>query len=312
MSDSNLEYPVLRVTQLDTHELNDNILLNIKQSINEDIFKYVQYHFFHKYHLEIYSALKFILWYHTYGKSGQTVAQSLLNWSYNRQSNGNNLKKIAHCLIFCLDDWFQEKFVYLIKKLLRFVLSKRKNSQNEANDEKIRTFEKFLHFINVFIKLASFLNYVMFLCNGRYLSLWERVLGLRPVYTSQQYMPQQLNSEATIREEMWYSCFTLFKLSDQLINFSRLKKRFTKTIGRKEDISIEINKLLCPLCNKEPTIAHVDATRRDSDSVNESCGHVYCYFCIQKEIQDNSQHFCSICNKRINQIEIYYKNENIY
>lgn len=309
MSESNnaIESPVLRVTQLDTSELNDTILLNIKQSINEDYFKYIQFNIFQKYHVEIYAALKFVLWYHTYGKRNQTVSQSLLNWSYSDQ-NLTKLKKISHCLIFCLDDWFQEKFIHLIKKLYRFILSK-KTDQTNSTEQKLKQIEKYFNYLNVLYKLASFLNYIAFLFNGKYLNLWERLLNLRPVYKQQQFMSQQLNLETSIREEMWYSCFTLFKLSDSLFNFSKLKKKYLTT-EQTSDTSLLANKYICSICNKEPTVAHIDAMRSSStkDSISTPCQHIFCYYCIQKELFDNKQYHCSICNKQINEIELYYKN----
>ncbi len=293
--------PVLRVTQLDTVELNETIQLSIKQSIHEDFFKYIQYNFVHKYHIEIYSALKFILWYHTYAKSGQTVAQSILNWSYASNNKLVLIKKIAHCLIYCLDEWFEEKFIHLIKKIYHYIKSKNENS-SQINEQ---MFEKILNYSNIFIKFMSLCNYIVFLFNGKYLTIWERLLNLRPVYKNQRYL-NTINSDASIREEMWYSCFTLFKLTNSLFNLNKLKKSFFKTNQSSILINNNNNKEdECLICNsKEPTLAHIDAANK--------CKHVFCYVCIQKEILDNNnQYNCNICSTIIKNIEPYYKNENI-
>jgi hypothetical protein len=76
------QQPVLRVTQLDTVELDDALLLNLKKSINEDFFKYIQSKTLQKYNVEIFTGLKMIIWYYTYGKRNQTIGQSILGWQY--------------------------------------------------------------------------------------------------------------------------------------------------------------------------------------------------------------------------------------
>lgn len=307
----NLEWPVLRVNHIDSAELNDSILLNIKQSINEDYFKYIQFNFFHKYHVEINAALKFILWYYTYGKTDQTISQVLLNWKYSNAGSSHRVvafKKLAHCLFYCLDEWFQEKFFHLFKKLYRIFLKKKRPDQDESNEDRLKKIEIYYNYLSAFYKLATFINYVAFLFNGTYLSLWERLFNLKPVYTKPQFL-HQLNLDASIREEMWYSCFNLFKLSENLLNLSKLKKKYL-SFEQKDDSVLITNKNVCIICGKEPTLAHVDSmlSVTNKDQVLTPCQHVYCYYCIQKEIQENNNYYCSICAKYINEIELYHKN----
>lgn len=272
--------PVLRVTQLDTQELDESLLLNLKQSINQDFFKYIQYDFFQKYHVEIFTAVKFVLWYNTYYKNSHTVGQSILDWKYNKNSL---FKKCLHGAIYCLDEWVEEKFPILFQ---RFCPN-----------------ERVLNLLRIFLKTSSFLNYLVFLFDGKYLHLWERILRLRPVYNKEQYM-RNFNHEVSQREELWQTYFSIFKLIDSLISFKNLltkvKKAYLIKIRPKNHLENSINLSLCAICQNEPTMVHCSVNANTLDG----CKHVFCYFCIKKALTDNDNKFqCRICNNFIYDIE---------
>lgn len=319
----NLEYPVLRVTQLDASELDDALLVNLKQSINQDYFKYIQFSFLQKYHVEIFSAIKFLLWYNTYYKHGQTIGQSILDWSYRDDSISKRLviaKRIAHACIYCLDEWFIEKFPDLLKRLIHFVFKKLKtNSQDETsfNQEefqRLRMVDKFLDYFKIITKIFSFLNYIIFLSNGKYLNLWERLLGLRPIYKKQQFM-REFERKLFERELLWQSYFSLFKFGDSLFDFKKLfaklnRKLKTVKLGASTSQPSEqiINISVCPICDNQPVMVHTSV----NFNKNEACKHAYCYLCIKKALNEtNNQYFCNICQKHVYEIEMFLRNENI-
>ena len=318
MTASSRDLPVLRVTQLDTNELDDALLVNIKQSLNQDFFKYVQFNFFQKYHTEIFAGIKLIIWYNTYLKQGQTVAQSIFDWNYQDQTT---LKKCCHMIIYCFDEWILEKLPHLLKLIFKCLLVlKRKifRENKEANAtlefDIMKKIDKMFNYLRVFINFCTYLNYLVFLFNGKYLSFWERVFRLRPIYKTQQFMR---NFDHTLfeRELLWQSYFSLFKLVDGLFDFKKLQAKFKRklqlaklnqtrsTIERAIDINV------CGICDSQPpTMVHCSV----NFSKDDVCKHVFCYVCIKKALKENGgQYFCHICDKYVNNVEMYLINQNI-
>lgn len=299
MSDNQI-FPVLRVTQLDTNELNESLLLTIKRSLNEDFFKYIQFKYIQHYRIELFAGLKFILWYNTYGKNDQTVGQSIFDWSYVFDRSNTKrvilLKKIIHAVIYCLDEWFEEKAFELLKKIIRFLFNKKKPSTNDnAAENSIfeKQFYKTIDIISRVYKSISFLNYITFLHNGKYLNLWERLLGMRPVYKNPQLMMQSSGAtEASIREELWQTYFSLFRLSNSLFDFEKFYNKFIKSKLFNEsqtvqvldnEVSIkEIDLMHCGICKNEPIAAH--RSKFENNKENVYCKHSFCYYCIKQEI----------------------------
>ena len=116
-SSSDPDYPVLRVTQLDTSELDEALLVNIHQSLNRDYFKYLQINFLQKYHNQIFTGIKLIIWYNTYYKHGQTVGQSIFDWNY--RDHHTKFKQCIHTIVYCFDEWMLELFPCVTKYLFK-------------------------------------------------------------------------------------------------------------------------------------------------------------------------------------------------
>lgn len=322
MSD-NENSPVLRVTQLDTNELNESLLLTIKRSLNEDYFKYIQFKYIEHYRVEIFAGLKFILWYYTYGTKNQTVGQSVFDWSYVFDKSSTKravlIKKILHACIYCLDEWFEEKALKMLKNVIHLLIKKIKLTPK--NESEIRSFSleerlnKAIEILSRVYKSISFLNYVSFLFNGQYLNVWERLLGMRPVYNNPQMMVQSnASSEASVREELWQAYFSLFRLSNSLFDFEKFYQKFIKkhlyseirvSSGDKNTTN-EIDLATCGICKNEPTTAH--RSMLETDQKDQFCKHSYCYFCIKQAILEDGQYICSTCAKPVNKrIELYVK-----
>jgi hypothetical protein len=311
MSDntSQIKNPVLRVTQLDTNELNNSLLNNLKHAINEDFFKYIQSNLVQRYHVEIFSVLKLVLWHYTYGKSGQTVGMSILDWSYSH-SNKHLIfaKKIIHACVFCLDEWFEERFLSYLKNFLTKSYLYINKSNNENSSQFERKLNKIIDCFFRFYKILSALNFIVFLLNGKYLNLYERFLRFRPVYNNVQFMTQTNSlSEASIREELFHTYFSIFKLGNSLFNFQKFYKNYIQKLNSKKILpmnrSININS--CGICDKEPVMAH----RSNNVESNENqCKHIFCYYCIKQALVENDDVYnCKLCSNYINKIELYVK-----
>lgn len=170
--------PVLRVTHLDTQELDESLLAQLKHSISHSYFKYMRRaDFFQRYQPEIFAALKFALWYHTYHKSEQTVAQSVLDWSYDPRRQ-TRVKKLLHAGFYCLDEWFEERLLGAAKFLLVFYYDRVHRVEDHVRVEFKRKLDRIFAVLKTALSWASLINYLLFLVNGKYLTLIERILGL--------------------------------------------------------------------------------------------------------------------------------------
>jgi peroxin-2 len=302
-SNQNDKQYVLRVTQLDSAELDDLLLVNLKQSINQDYFKYIQINFLQKYNVELIAFIKFILWYNTFYKTGQTVGQSIMDWSY--LNGSSKIKKLVHCCFYCFDEWIEERVPQLAKNFLFYL--KGSNSNDEENRITTRAIDKYAEYFKLLIKLATFLNYLTFLYNGKYIHLWQRLVKMRPIYNNIQFMREN-DTKINEREELWQSYFVLFKMFNSLIDFKELTKKFSRkfnNIDSSKTINQPVDLEKCGICQNEPTMVYCSVDYNK----NSSCKHVFCYYCIKKYLEENNNHyFCSICSKSLNDIEIYLKN----
>ena len=295
--------PVLRVTQLDTNELDESLISTLKQSLNQDIFKYIQHSFFQKYNTEIFTTVKFFLWYYTFNKRSQTVGQSILNWSYLETNKINRVKKIIHCLFFCCGELFVEKF----PDFICFILNYLKKNQNQDLDDDLDLTRKAEKITNVFLicfRSISFFHYLQFLFDGKYLRLWERILSLKPSYIQEQYI-KSYRHDINEREELWQTYFSLFKLIDSLINFGKIYSKVSKSRTKNLSFDDDSNYKICTLCENSPSLVH----RSINYEKLETCKHVFCYLCIKKELIENQNKFeCPKCKKVITDIELFNLN----
>ena len=301
-----LNYPVLRVTQLDTAELDSSLLSTIKHSINQDLVRYLQSTFFQKYHAEIFAALKFVLWYHSFGKNNQTVGQSAFGWTYASSPKIKLVQKTLHAIVFCFDEWIRVRLGHFLKKFANYLL--KNESSNEETSSLANYFNKLIDKLILLIDTVALLNYILFLYDGKFLSWWERLLQMRPVYTKAQFM-RETNSESSLREELWHAYFSFFKATDSAFNLSKIFKKFKSNIETKSavlDQSSKLNNLiLCGICGETPTMAHCSVATVNFD---QFCPHVFCYSCIKRNLSKEFK--CPLCLKVIVDIQLYCKNEN--
>lgn len=239
--------------------------------------------------------------YNTFYKTSQTVSQRLFDWSYQNQTS---LKTLIHGIIYCCDEWLLERFLDLLKRLFTRIIRILNKSDRQEEDE-IKS-ARVIRYIEFSIRLASFLNYAVFLYQGKYCHWWERLLRLRPVYKRPQLM-RRFNHDVTIREELWHVYFSIFRGLNSFIGLKTLNKRWT--FLKQEKKSVLSDSRACAICSKsEPT--NVQRPVQTSDQVK--CPHVFCYLCVAKELEYNSNSFkCPQCSVSIHKTELYLENKNL-
>lgn len=275
---------VLRVTQIDTFELDKELLEMLKNSLSEDLFKYIQVNFLIRHQVEIFTAIKVLLWYLTFYRNGQTIGQSTLDWHYKEHPAGKALRKIVHLIVYCLDDWFEVRI------------------KNKIANNKLATL------LEAFFKSASLLNFLAFLFNGNYLHLWQRLFNFNSVYSSRQYL-REIDTELTERELLWHSYFTLVKFLNKTFNLknyllNKLKRRLKQKRGAlgsmaqmvKDESDFESE---CAVCQQ----SLVNACRSNTSS----CKHLFCFYCIQSSLALNGASFsCPKCSSVIESFRLCF------
>ncbi|KAJ9056954.1 peroxisome assembly protein (Peroxin-2) [Entomophthora muscae] len=184
-------------------------------------------------------------------------------------------------------------------------------------------------------KLLTLLNYIVFLCNGRYRGITERVLGLRLVNGSSNG-PRQLNYEFLNRQLVWDGLTEFLLFVAPLINLERMGK-YVRQLGTRlaggnnldGDYSEEHQKVLAELptttcafcyyhCHLSPESSPdpystdpASETGNDPRFMGSSdcraqiphvadCGHVFCYLCLETAIlTDTGSTSCPRCGLAI-------------
>ncbi|KAI4152866.1 MAG: hypothetical protein LQ340_002667 [Diploschistes diacapsis] len=167
--------------------------------------------------------------------------------------------------------------------------------------------------------IASFVSFLIFLVNGHYRTLLDRVLRLRLVAPSNQ-INREVSFEYLNRQLVWHAFteFLLFLLP--LLGVSRWRRwankawRKARTLTKGEDEGGELSFLperTCAICYQEqnPTSTEevlmvgggiVGSAQTDITNPYEgSCGCVYCYVCLATRLIDGEGFLCLRCGEII-------------
>lgn len=155
------------------------------------------------------------------------------------------------------------------------------------------------------LKSLKILNFLAFLKGGKYLTISERILGIVPVLSNEDYYRNvQLNRiqmDYMYRELIWKVFAEFLTTVLPMINVELIKNRVSRFTGLvpklqsemnlSEKIERESNSKRCAVCLKQPFNPYVIG-----------CRHVFCYYCVQsKYLADPSNGYvCLLCNYNTN------------
>lgn len=155
--------------------------------------------------------------------------------------------------------------------------------------------DRLIKWVEMGFKAATLVNFLVFLHQGAYLSLLERVLGVRSVFPEKQGM-RQVTFEFMTRELLWhgFSEFLFFVLP--LVNFQRIKNFVVQRLlssSRKlsQPSHVERNLTCCAICSDWPIRAQ-----------EIGCPHVFCYFCLQSNMKADPGFACPLCTHQVGDI----------
>lgn len=150
--------------------------------------------------------------------SGQSYGLLLQNLIYKRQ---DKLK------LYPLSS--RQKTGYIMTRVLLFWAYPRLQrimtvwSNEEESTTKSRLYSLF-QFLEISIRASSLINFFIFLYNGRFRSLMDRVLGISLVF-EQTEMSRMISFEFMNRQLVWQTFTEFFVTVIPLLNFSKIKRR---------------------------------------------------------------------------------------
>ncbi|KAH3818170.1 hypothetical protein DPMN_119766 [Dreissena polymorpha] len=152
--------------------------------------------------------------------------------------------------------------------------------------------QQVIKWVETGFKLATLANFLVFLRQGSYMSVLERLLGIRSVFPQQQGM-RQVTFEYMTRELLWhgFSEFLFFILP--LVNFQKVKNFVLQKIlpsASKSALSHNAPRdfTSCAVCGDWPIRAQ-----------EIGCHHVFCYFCIHSNYKADPGFACPLCSQKI-------------
>ncbi|XP_030625317.1 peroxisome biogenesis factor 2 [Chanos chanos] len=278
--------PVLRISQLDAFEL-DAALEQLVWSQFSQCFQHFKPGLLTPFEPELRALLRLLLWRFTVYSHSATVGQSLLNLRYkNDQTQGlryrpmNRSQRLWYVLFTAGEKWLRERSHSLFL-----------NHPAESNIHKAR---KALAYVGGLAKVASLLNFLLFLQRGTYPLLTERLLGIQAVFNKPQGL-RDINFHYVNRELLWHGFaeFLIFLLP--LVNVQKLKASMCAVFSplqKGEENSAEMSRTECGLCGEWPIMPH-----------SIGCSHVFCYYCIKSHTIADMYFSCPKCGKEVSSVE---------
>ncbi|KAK2180289.1 hypothetical protein NP493_448g03050 [Ridgeia piscesae] len=134
-------------------------------------------------------------------------------------------------------------------------------------------------------KVAALVNFLIFLMDGKYRFLVERLLHIRPVFEKPQGV-RQVGFDYVYQEMLWQGIAEFLFVVLPLINVHRVKNflrqrllpRSLETEGRETDYKT------CAVCGDWPR-----------SPCQVGCQHVFCHYCVQSNYMADPSFRCPKC-----------------
>lgn len=277
---------VLRISQLDAFEL-DDALEQLVWSQFVRCFQHFKPGLLTRVEPELKALLQLLVWRFTVYSRSATVGQTLLNIRYhNTLIAGQKYRplsrkqKLWFALLMVGEKWLKERSHSLF-------LSHRMHSGFPRARQA-------LALISSAGKVASLLNFMLFLQSGTFPTLTERLLGVRPVFVRDQ-SAREINFHYMNRELLWHGFaeFLIFLLP--LINVWKLKTCVSAlfSVSDRADRKSESDRHPeCGICAEWPVMPH-----------SIGCSHVFCYYCVKSHMAADVFFTCPKCGAEVTAVQ---------
>ncbi|XP_055841761.1 peroxisome biogenesis factor 2 [Episyrphus balteatus] len=273
MNNSNKNYFVPRVNQLDAIYLNKDITRQIRENLLGNL-QAISPILFAKVQPEVDLIVQSAIWLGSIGKHCSSFGQQLLVLSYERES----LTMTRLGLHFALT-----------------VLPKYAKSNAEYRLATRDWVRKTIEWGENIALVLSVLNFFRFLKTGRKPSLIDYMLGLDFI-SLRANQRREIGYKYLTRELIWGGFMELLGLVLPIINFHKIQRMLRRSffgssissatkggVLKAPKLNINTN---CAYCGDRPTLPH-----------HIGCGHIYCFYCIQANTLTDSRFCCTVCDR---------------
>ncbi|KAI8990324.1 Pex12 amino terminal region-domain-containing protein [Pilobolus umbonatus] len=202
---------------------------------------------------------------------------------------------------------------YVWSRVNRYITSKGWGELDES-DTKYRIYY-LLQTGEKYWKAFSLVNFLVFLWNGKYRTLIDRVLAMRLVY-SKKSVNRQVSFEFLNRQMVWHAFTEFLLFLVPLINIEKLKMKLMRTLLPKSYLVSskgydQLPASQCAICHDSTSTEKTGPIGQMRDlTVHNAyitqCGHQYCYYCIQSKISIFGDEWpCLRCGEKVTTIEKY-------
>eukprot|EP01063_Lacrimia_lanifica_P003820 TRINITY_DN12093_c0_g2_i1.p2 TRINITY_DN12093_c0_g2~~TRINITY_DN12093_c0_g2_i1.p2 ORF type:complete len:353 (+),score=108.11 TRINITY_DN12093_c0_g2_i1:68-1060(+) len=282
---------VLRVAQLDSERLTIETYNQFRQQVR----KAVQYLNVAGWELELDTVLGLLLFRHTVWNNHQTYGDRLQNIIYRSDARARALGKFKDVRFSnAVAPTTREKVLLCVASVLvPYIYGKLvKKSQDDGwGDLDPATWQRrahdLLYQIETVVRVASLVNLIVFIREGKFRHVIDRLLGLRLVTFKSKV--KKLSSFEFMDRQLWWRHVTEFlTFILPFVNFLPWLKRLFRTRTARTQV---VNTTTCPVCMLNPIqIAAVT-----------NCGHHFCYYCISSRVRQQAA-ACPVCSEPITSI----------
>ncbi|XP_068236042.1 peroxisome biogenesis factor 2 [Palaemon carinicauda] len=281
MSNSdNSKHFVPRITQLDALFLDREAYSLIKDQLLRAV-KYIGQGFLTRLEPEINASLHYFILRYTVQKARSSVGQQLLQIRYGDTVGAYKLQR--YIMLLVLGKWAKLRAGDISFALTRNTQAKQKTCQ-------------VVSFLEIIIKIAELGNMLVFLFQGIYPSLLQRILGLDQVSASPGTV-RKISYSYFTRELLWHGFAELLAFILPLINIQYFHNFVRKLLPSSseeisdgdDDIPVRFGlDTTCVICNRYPVLPH-----------SFGCQHIACYYCIHSSYAMDPSFTCPLCNHKI-------------
>ncbi|KAF7691619.1 peroxisome biogenesis factor 2 [Silurus meridionalis] len=273
---------VLRISQLDAFELDDALELLVWSRFAR-CFQNFKPGLLTRVEPELKALLQLLVWRFTVYSRSATVGQTLLNIRYhNTLIAGQKYRSLSR----------KQKLWFALLTVGEKWLKERSHSFFLGHSG----LQKARHALALFssaAKVASLLNFMLFLQSGMFPTLTERMLGVRPVFV-QDRGAREINFRYMNRELLWHGFaeFLIFLLP--LINVWKLKSRVSGFFSGSDRAGRESEsggRSECAICSEWPVMPHAIG-----------CSHVFCYYCVKSRTTADVFFTCPRCGFEVDAV----------
>uniref|UniRef100_A0A1B6L4C9 Peroxisome biogenesis factor 2 n=1 Tax=Graphocephala atropunctata TaxID=36148 RepID=A0A1B6L4C9_9HEMI len=264
------EKPAARVTVLDAADFDSEIqrilkeqLLKIVNTLSPALVKCEP---------ELDALLSLVIWKLSMSQCKATFGQQLLSLSYSR--NISSRKAVTWAALNIGARYLSQRTTELTTLLVS------PQHRNQVS--------RLLEWLELSIQVASLLNYLLFLRQGVFPSLADRLVDVRPV--SATLMSRVVGYNFMTRELLWHGFIELLVFVLPLVNYRYLQRYARKCVGYPRPAAGRRKRLVysvatrCAVCQEPPILPH-----------HMGCAHSFCYYCLQSNRMADSKYECPSC-----------------